>query len=425
MGYLAIFFCIIIFIYTYARYKYFYHPVVFFTGLWSVILVLANMKLFGIYTASEKTYTIILLGCISFVIGNYIGEKYKITIGKSSQKQKKIFLEHKLRGKYIKDLVKILCFVTIAVYTIKIIQIIPLYLSGKTLQDIRAIYASNSINFGLGGPLFSILSSYVASPFALAIIPISAIEAFTPSRKRYFLVFICIYLQICNILIEAGRARIVHWLLIYILVYLIVVPYEKRRKISIKSKMRIIIAIAFCIIIVGVLTRMRGVNDQIKGIYIYIAGCVPFFNLQKDMLDCSDFYAYGFASLFGITTIIHWIFSVFGINFIFLEKVAELASRQDYYFIGDGINFNAFVTTFYHFYIDGRIFGVVLGMALYGYFCGKLYKNVCKRSSARDICVFSLVIIGLMMTMVRFWMVTTTYVLAVVYIYIIYFRIKK
>ena len=419
MAYLAIFFCIVTFIVSYKKYKHFYHPIVFFTGLWSVILFFANLQLFDMYGASNRTYFIILIGCISFVCGCVVAEKIVIIVGPRFLKEYKTNDKNIIKGTYIHWIMQILCIITILVYTVDLIQILPLYISGNTMEDIRAIYAFKS-GTGIGGPLFSVLRSYVAAPFALALIPISALEAFTPSRKRYTLVFICAYFQICNTLIEAGRVGIVQWLLMYVIIYLIVVPHESRKKITRKMKRRIIFSIICCASVVVYLTMLRGVDDQIKGIYFYVSGCVPFFDLQIDMVDKAGFYSYGLASMFGIMVIFQWILSVFGIYVPFLTKVSEVATRQEYYLIGKNTNFNAFVTTFYHFYVDGRVAGVMIGMLFFGYICGKLYKNIYKKEGARDICVFALLIMGLMMSMVRFWMVTTTNVLAVMYVMLLY-----
>lgn len=60
-----------------------------------------------------------------------------------------------------------------------------------------------------------------------------------------------------------------------------------------------------------------------------------------------------------------------------------------------GLTANSYVSVFWYLYLDGRLFGVIIGMALLGYIMSALYERVIKEQTTRLMAAYSLLMVGL------------------------------
>lgn len=62
---------------------------------------------------------------------------------------------------------------------------------------------------------------------------------------------------------------------------------------------------------------------------------------------------------------------------VILNNANEIAVNWDSFVnIGPKLNYNSYVTLFLYFYKDAGILGVIIGSLLFGFVCGRTYKNL-------------------------------------------------
>ena len=408
MQYFVIFLCFIVFIYSMNKYRHFYNPMSFFSAVWLIIVGLFALDLSDLNAVSEKVYGIVFVGILCFIIGAAIGQNVRFTIGNDGKKYKNIIDRYQLNYRTI----NILMCISLIVVFLQFSSALVMYISGMDMHDIRVIYATGDNAYG-GGAFFSALRSYVVAPFIVAVMPIASIAAFYSTRRKISITILAALLIGMQILADGGRVALIQFLFCVIIVYILTMHTRKRIHISRKAKRRILVA---CLLGLGgliILSQFRGIeNDIWESFYTYVCGCLPYMDYRLKTVDSSNFYTYGWSALFGVMVPLQWVLSVFGIYIPFFSKVASVASVQETYFIGTKTEFNAFVSTFYHLYLDGRWIGVAIGMLLYGFLAGTCYRKLLADRNARNVYVYTLILLGLLFTMIRLPFVKDNYVIA-------------
>jgi len=386
--------------------------------MWLIVVLFATMKLNGLNETSQKVYGIVFVGIASFIIGGLIGLKIKFVLRKKKIAFHYVYATKHLYEKKFRLNMKVIWTFTIITLIVLLIQftaVIPLYLQGASMHDVRVIYSSGNNALNSSNVVLSIINSYVAKPFAFAIMPLSAIALFQEEKKNWRLFISGIVIVILQVIIDAGRMGVVQWLFCVVFIYLFSSQNKFNGRISSKVKLRIIILSIICFVVLVYLSSLREIENTISSFYTYICGCLPYMDARLQTVDNSRVLTYGASAIFGLITIISWLLSIVGIYPAFFTTVTKMASVQEKYFIGAKIEFNAFVTTFYHFYIDGRWIGVIIGMLIYGYLCGRCYKHMTRNTNSKTIYIYTLILVGLLFSMVRFPFVKTNYVLALCY----------
>lgn len=410
--------CLVAILYANNHYEHFYNPISFFCVIWLVIVTLAMMQLNDLNETSQKAYAIVLVGVFCFIIGSAVGIRKKLVLGKVGSLSNYVYDSgcwYKKKFRLNTKVVWLFTIVTLIVLLIQLSSIALLYLQGASMHDVRVIYASGNYALESGNVFLSILNTYIARPFEVAVMPLSAIAFFQEKRKNWGLLISGIVIVVLQIIIDAGRVGIIQWLFCVAFIYIFTSQQLFHGRISAKIKFRITLIAIICFMVLMYLSSLREIEDTTSSFYAYICGCMPYMDARLENVDSSGIFTYGASAMFGLTTVVSWLLSIIGMYPTFFTVVTNMASVQEYYFIGRKIEFNAFVTTFYHFYIDGRWLGVVLGMLVYGYFCGRCYNNVTKNASSKTLYIYTLVLIGLLFSMVRFPFVKTNYALALCY----------
>lgn len=410
MEYLVIFLCLITFAVSKNRYRFFYNPISFFSAVWLVIVGLVVLDLSDLNDVSQKVYGIVFVGILCFIMGASVGQKKRFTIGHAYIRKESIEFVDTYIINY--RAVYILMCISLVIVFLKFSSTLVLYMSGLDMHDIRVMYSTGENAYG-GGAIFSVLSSYVVAPFVVAVMPIAGVALFYPSQRKVFVAVLSVILVGMQVLADGGRSALVQMIFCVAIIYILTMHTREKRLLTRKAKRRIVIVCLIGLVGLISLSRFRGIEDNIwDSFYTYICGCLPYMDYRLSTVDSSGFCTYGWSALFGVMVPIQWILSVFGIYIPFFAKVTEVASVQETYFIGTETEFNAFTSTFYHLYLDGRWIGVAIGMLLYGFLAGTCYRKLLEERNARNVYVYTLILLGLLFSMIRFPFVKHNYVIA-------------
>ena len=409
MQYAIILFCLLSIVYANNHYKHFYNPITFFCSVWIVAVTLATMRLNGLYETSQKAYTIVFLGTVCFVVSSSFGIRNRIIF---RMRKGKLDREAASSSWSINTrVVWLFVAITLLVLIPQVLAVAVLYLQGASMHDVRVIYASGESAIVSSNAILSVLNTYVSRPFEISVMPLSMIAFYRERKKNWALVICCALIIIFRIIIDAGRVGIIQW--IFSIIFIITFSSQRLHgRVSQRIKLRLMLISIVGFIILVYLSSLREIKNTSTSIYSYICGCLPYLDLKIKEIDSTGILTYGASGFFGVSSIIAWLLSIIGIRPAFFTTVTRVASVQEYYFIGTKIEFNSFVSTFYHLYIDGRWLGVMIGMLAYGYFCGRHYKNLDKNPNTRRLYIYTLILLGILFSFIRFPFVKSNYFLA-------------
>ena len=99
----------------------------------------------------------------------------------------------------------------------------------------------------------------------------------------------------------------------------------------------------------------------------------------------------------------------------FLTVQSSINALQNYTKVGNNW-FNSFATCFYYFYRDGGFVGIIIESGIYGFFSYRTFKNLKEKSQAREIILYSVILITIFTSMVRWQFGRPEFFMVVVYI---------
>lgn len=397
-----------------------FNPNIFMYGVWTVVIGLNCLHLFGIRGVSNEVYTMIIVGLVSYFMGGLlaVGLKNYRFVNRQNSFNKR---GHAYSFSFNYRFIYILAYTTIGFLLIDTIIATQYLLNGLSFTQVRMwltqTYESNS------NPIFSrrgyaeqVFRVFVVAPFQMALSPLCAIEFFFGNRNRKLL-WLTIIIQGFS-LISGGGARF--GIIILGISFLTAYSMYKAKnhnadRYSINSKkrkMRILIAVG--VILVLIITTKRTSAKIMEEAYFYFALCLPLLSLWLPVIKTVP-HTYGMVSLFGVTRI----------PFLFLEKLGIYNSTlysnaYDYVLqansfrnISSGTRVaNSFVTPYYYLYLDGGYTGIIIGMILIGYAVNRCYYNVKNGFDMRTMYIMLLADIGLFYTFIRLELTVTNYFLA-------------
>lgn len=352
-------------------------PSTLYCFFWTIITLLASLRLFDLNEVSWKAWIIILVGSISFVVGS----EAKFAIGRKSLEECTSNVSY-----YLKKKTFWILFAVLAVLTIRDLKnSYDLMKAGYSLGLIRsASYGEIEIGGYIAKSDFvSVLLSTIRSSFQVILIAVG-IEYFISDfkqNKKYLIAVLVVV--VADAFSFGGRWGIAYFIVEFFVCYSI---YSFRKDdfeqivISKSSKGKVVIFGAILISLILVVTVVRGgsLQGSLSYFYAYICGCVPLFDLKLQELESTKITSLIFAGQYGVWSIIIPIFSkILGIGTpqLYSDTLTKVMTGQTYYNIGGGRTYNAFVSAFYYLYADMRIFGVIVGMMLFGVLAGTLYRS--------------------------------------------------
>lgn len=346
---------------------------------WAFISLLASLQLFGMYSASIKTWIIILVGSVAFLLGVNFGSKTKIRINEAEN-----FDFQLANDSQNSRLFWILFFIVFAFAIKDMVQSVRLMMSGVTLDSIRLMSYGivESSNYQLKTGLVAELITTFISAIETIIVAIGIQKAMLNPKKDFKCLAAVTVLVLMRSFSDGGRFGIA-----YLIVELLVCSaiyrshgYTFSFEIPQKIKKRIGWIVLALVGVIIALSLLRGAetSELIKKCYRYICGNIVFFDLHVQELDQSGFWSYGYAGLYGIWAwVLPLLHNSIGIPYpeTYLNTITNVMNGQLYMKIGENMYTNAFITPFYQLYADFRWIGVFGGMFIFGIIAGRAYKK--------------------------------------------------
>ena len=382
MGYFVVIILLCVSIFEFIRHKTWTAPSVMFCAFWTLISFLASLRLYNLNSVEAKTWLIVLIGVLSFVLGTKIifrskqpahisGGTTEGDYGQNGYLPKKVFWT---------------LFAIVGLYTMgQIIQTIRLLQAGLSLYVIR------DASFGLikvegyeylEGALANFIR-HLLSAIETILIATGIDFFFRNTQKNKLYIFTAIFLVLCSAISAGGR-----WILLFFVVEILVCRNILSSK---KGKFRYLIlpnkkhsgifltAIIFIAVIVAFLqiSSNRGIENMGKHLYSYICGCVPLLDIKIKEIDQAGTFSYFFAGQYGF-----WCFAMpilrrltgYKFPLFFETTINHVMTGQDAKNIGSGY-FNAFTTAFYYLYADLRFIGIIVGMLIFGVIAGNMFQR--------------------------------------------------
>ena len=407
------------------------HPSTIFYMLWTFILFLSVLNLYGLYKPSNEAYFLILLMNVLFGIGNFIGEKIKWN--KENEKDEKNEKE------------KFWSFSTIVICIISVIYIILLlidcyivitnYTSGVPMWKIRRW---NMEPFDTAdNPLLNrrtiieeAFRNIIIIPFELILTPIAAYYFFNKSEKKkyLYLTFSIIILFLSSVAGGGGRLGYIYYFGTYLLSYI----YMMKNNMNIsEEKKKIYKKVIYTLLVVGVIvviafTAIRTDMSFFKQVYKYFA--LPPTLLSTWLPQIKEFdHTYGMLTFFGIHSYVFRGLKAVNMGFLVPEVYNNaynyLLKAEDFVQSGMGVA-NAFVTPIYYFYIDGGYPFVCIASLLFGILISTVYKRICNEIDARNFVLYILSVYGVFLTFIRIQTCIPGFIIAIILTFLILKREK-
>ena len=170
--------------------------------------------------------------------------------------------------------------------------------------------------------------------------------------------------------------------LIDIAMYFIAVYFMRGRKVILNRKTKIGIVIVTVALVFGFnyISTGRGSTSVTHLFYTYLVGCIPHLSnkLQYTPVD-----VVGFTSIYGFfhapITLINAVLHSDILSSIRDSMSQLVAYTQMRVSIGPGRTYNAFLTPFYYFYLDGGWIGNLILSYIFGVISMKIYHNYLKK----------------------------------------------
>ena len=410
------------------------NPITIFCSLWGIINLLSAFKLYTLYEVKMKTYNLIFIGIIFYIIGYYMWKffsKNKVVYVRLKKDKYKIYkniyvLRYKLM--YILGVICILFLIK------DIISLgIGVLTNGFNLKEIQRLVRESSIS---KSNIENAISFLIINPFYTAISVIAAIDFWLGKRDKK-LMLITILILVLKVLATGGREPFIKFFFYMIVGYV----FTSNRQISIKElniknikkKNKII----FCCIIIGliiallILSISRAGENLVKTIYLDFAMQPNMLEHWSNVVDSQKLYGYGFASLNGFFyPILYFAKNLLRIfsnipNFYLEIYNLIMATDSQWIQIGTEIFANAYVSVFWFLYYDARKFGIAIGMLVYGIISCWSYSFAIKKTTVKSVSIYAMIVVGIFYSFGRMEFATQNYSLAFLFIYFIAYKKNK
>ena len=410
-----------------------------FSGIYAILTFFPTLCLFGLYKASIKTYCVVGLGVISFMLGYLLIialYKKNSSMSDSLKAVNKYYNNTRVQKSYeIRMLIVKVALIIIVIFTLyRFYQALRLLRGGITFNRLRALYF-NDEDYGR-----SRLQVYFFAPLLRVLTFISIIMYFDdktriPYKRKLrllIIVFACIVLLMIT---NGGRSALLYALLALLFYY-----YKSRKNNLVienwqltkfqKRIIRAVVLLTLLGILVMTFNRARSGDSYLKilirTIYMYSSGWLPNLSIRLDMLEDTDF-TNGFAFIMGFIKLpaafLHRILKISSSN---SYRMAEgiTSSLQVRKYISDTSTFNAYVSLFYYFFRDFGFFGVALESAIFGGFCASKEVKFEKRGTIYDSFMYLFAFYLIVSSMVRWQLVHPISAMMVYYIPAFFKRVK-
>ncbi len=402
-----------------------YNPSTLFFIIWIVLLAFSRLGLFGVPIPNSDTYFLLFIGLFAFFVGftaanikkgGNVGINSFCTCGNDAKYS--YVLNYKI--------IIILYSITFVYLSYQAVVVIGLLQAGFTLSAIRELFTSSELNLLRQSNYMVAIQNFIATPTVYLSIAILPIEWFKGNRNKIF-IGSTVLMIIAWVLTSGGRS-IILWLAIYV-IYL----YKwKGIKIKLKKKSRkkIILVVLSCVIALAFTTISRKGEDVDFFFQMYQYFVVPIAHLECRMNELNTLYGgvngYGMASFYGFFYPFMFVLTLMGWRYpIWLTTIRDLSftNLENVVLLG-GVRMNAFVTTFFQFYLDGGMLGVFIGGALFGFFVMYFYRKAKGGTDDKYALIYLLLLQKLIFSFVRFYFTQPVQGISFLMAFFVYKRVK-
>lgn len=390
---------------------------------WVLIMMLAELRLFGMYDYSDKAYSLILIGSIGYAIGYWL---FRFSGIRYTFPKKKIH-ETDLNYDYEEINYKLIYFLVIVAlifYSFMTIKVLLMFNEGYSYYIIRRMYQGYENNPFFNSTFISYLNSYVGMSIIYLLCPILIIEIFKKRKNYKLLTLISITL---SLYLFCTASRYIIFNLVFQIVFMMFF-YQKKIPKRYRKKLRNIVVILLMLVIGVTIFRENKPTynssydwGMDKSVYSYFSISVPLLDYWANYIDSSNYISYGLVTFRAPLSIFTLLFlRPFGFKFEALNNAIEIINNTDQFIqVFPGHTYNAFATIFYYFYVDFREIGVFMGCLFLGAICGHVFKKAVNTQRYRYLVFMLLLVQALFKTMVRWEFYTSGYFIAFIIVFFI------
>ncbi|HHT7796126.1 TPA: O-antigen polymerase [Streptococcus suis] len=423
--YIAIFCCLMV-LFSRKTEKTFLNPVTFFNAMWGLIVFLSHLQLFKLRATSNSTYFIIFIGILSFTIGYYSLRYINFKVIFSSI-DKKYSIDYSIRY----TLLIVIAFFILFLQLPYVIESLKTLISGQGLGTIRKMAQNGEGLLGTVSAYRNVINIFFVTPFSMVLLVLAGIDFWIGKRNKLF-ILLSVSIPVISLVINGGRSSFINFIISFILSFI----FSNGEKVAEFSKLLIkrrylifsfFLILAIIVVILATLSR-NGEESSTALLYYYFA-------MEPLMLETwlgyinLDQLGYGMASLNGfIFPMMFLVVNFLGIQYPrYWKNIYDLTMLTDsrWINIAGGRSANAYVSIFWFLYLDGGLFGVIIGMFIYGMLLGIAFKSsfLVFETNIKKQSIYIIMFIGLVYSFARIQFTLSSYTLAV--LYLIFFSFKK
>lgn len=373
------------------------NPITQILVYWSLLIGLAILRLYNVIESSLLAYSIVVTGIAFILFGIIFNYNFTYNLRKTIITN---INEYSINKNNLNIIAIILILIDMKYYLVGI----RYYLAGLVIKNF--FYEGEIYDTWLSNVFFS----YLFQPMLILFSIIAAREIFLKHKNWLFLVLVAFMQN--QAFFSTGRRT---YLSIFIMAFLNICIMNFRNVASFLKKYSTSILIGS--ISFFAFTLIFGSGNLGKALYLYFTGCIPC--LSTKLHKFNQGYTLGGTSFYGFLVLIDNMLP-FPIDTI---KLVETYFNK----INEGFNitstdsYNAFITCFGYFYIDGGMIGVILLSFLFGIFIGSGYKLYKKSNCERNIVTYTFIILLVYNSPIRFEFGNMKYTLAFAWLILLFY----
>ena len=269
--------------------------------------------------------------------------------------------------------------------------------SGAIYRITKVVYPGFRLLVSAVGIHYYVKGGKWSSLYLVAIISLTILESFT----------------------TGGRLQVFQLIITLFVCYNLIYSRKSNTKFRF-SKATIFISIGVLVFAIIAVSMARGWEEEdfSEKYYRYLCGNIALLDYYLPKItDSTPYYLVwnSFNGLWGIIfPVLYFIFRIPKPD-IYQNALNTINVTQDDVQIAPDTFMNAYTTPYYFLYADARIPGVILGMLLLGFLCGKIYANVKQNMTGRNIAYYVIVSHMIFQTLVSYPFTYSSYTFVVLF----------
>ncbi|MDO4354937.1 MAG: oligosaccharide repeat unit polymerase [Clostridia bacterium] len=378
-------------------------PGVLFSGLWFAILGLYACRWMPFDDVSPETLLIIALGVFCFGAGE--------ALGMALEPERADELPPPLSGPLRRRALYLLMDAALAYQCVKALQVALLLRAGADFGLIRSQFLQ------VGAGVIENATDYYVNLFVIGGIRLAGMAiavAETYAGRGSLRLWIQAALMTALAVVIGGGRLPLYDLLVFLVVAALV--SENRRG-------RWATALAVCLLAsgIGYLSAVRQAEYSLAEIaYNNFVLCVPLMDQMIARARRLGDVTWGALTLRGLIEPVGVLLTRLGLPVTVPAYLTMTGYTNVFYDVGKGLRANAYVSSHFYFWMDGRYVGVVLGNALFGLVCQRFYRRLRRERDGRALALYLVVADVLLRSMIRLEFAQGAFVYSMILIALLY-----